>query len=1202
MDTSLNKKRFYKKLSGITLLTLLLALCSIYTQYRFSQSKSLPAVKVKLEVQIKYGESKFKQFTGDTNFIKSTLNSIVEKSSYLQEDITNQVGLFVYKVDSLQQPKLVFWNSTKYFINEDLLNHTDTNFFSRDINGDFELIYKSIIVDGAKIMCVGVIPIKWHYFIENTYLKSTFNNKQIPENIIAIKDTATNTSIEAGNGKHLFYIDYANDAVVKQLDTLTVVLRFAVLFIILLLIYLYATLLYYTKGFLQSFSFLIIALLFLRVLIYTMPTVFYSKDILLFDPVIYGSNAVNSSLGNLMINVLLMATVVHFYYRNVQNNIVAFKWLQGWKRVLFKLVILVAGLFGFIHTIKHIILDSKIYFDVSNFSSLSYLSLIGFIIIVILIINFAQIAFLFFRYAIHKSWPFRPFSFYLVVLFAITSIVSIEIINQIQTIEIEQRKKIAENLSNQEEEFGQNMIQIAMSNLGDDFLVGSKKRFYNEKTNKLIKDSIIGFIFRGYLNKYDTKVYVFDSTHSSLYNDDTVSYNGLKEIITCNSTAEGIDGLYSYTGKELYKNYILEKNLVNVKDTSLFVFVLAHPKSNYGNAIFPELFKQSNTTIIDRPANYNYAIYLNGYLEKHTGNTSFPNKIQSDKIFKSTEDYKQEISNKGTSELWYKAIKNKVIVVAQENDYYKDILTLFSYLLCLLVITSSLLKIGNKLFYKLFTEILPERKEEFKYHFQVQIQNAINIISILALTIIGFFTVSLFAERFKNSNIDRLSKSVQSIVEEIEAEIQSKLIYNDASNIHQLNEMDIIDKKILQISEIHAVDINLFDAEGNLKLSTQPYIYNKHLLNSKIDPAVFGRLKNNNYSSSISSEKIGLLNYLSIYSVIRDDNKKVIGYINIPYLNSQSELNMEVSNFLSTLINLNTFIFLLAGAISFLVSRRITSSLVLIGNKMKEISVGNINEPIQWDKNDEIGVLVKEYNKMLQQLDISARMLAKNERDVAWREMAKQVAHEIKNPLTPMKLSLQYLERSIDNGHNDVQALTKQVTKTLIEQIDQLAKIASDFSQFANIQNAHFEQIDIIDSLSSVVDLYRMDGSVNIQWSKPSFKVNVLADNTQICRVFSNLIKNAIEAELEMNEKLITINCTIENKYVTIAIIDNGVGIPTELQDKIFEPNFTTKTSGTGLGLAICRSIVENSNGKIGFESKQGLHTTFYVQLPIAVL
>ena len=1199
MDTTIIKKEFNKKLTAVIVIAAIVGIVSVITQISFINSRSLENIKQKIEDRIANSENTFNQFLQDTTFLYQTLNNNIESSHYLDADVSNETGLFIYRTENFETShKLIFWNSTRFFFNEDILNHPDSSYFVRDINGDFEVIKRDRLIAGKNCICVGIIPIRWHYFIENTYLKSHFNKNIIPENLIVIKDDHTSTDIKSAVGIHLFYIDYTSDVSVQSIDVISVVLRFLSIILTLIALYLFAAETYITKGFAKALAIYITGVLMVRIIIYSFPSYFYDKDMSLFDPTVYGSDFVHPSLGQLLINVVLLASLLHFYNSYSEGFVLLTNKIYNNIRKALKFITLILTGELVVYIIRHLILDSKISFDVSNFSGLDYFSLLGFFIIVVLIVCYCQIILALYKDLIEKIWPNKHVSFYVIINLIVTFVVSVIIINQNQLIEIEQRKKVAESISHQEEEFGENMIEIAVSNFNESFLKDNYKRFNSEKANKNIKDSIISVNFRGYLNRYDTKVYVFDSLHKSLFNDDTLQYNSLKEIITCNATYEGFEGLYSFVSKESSKNYIFQKNLIRYNDTALYVFVVARLKNNYGNAIFPELFKQSNGGVTEKNNNYFYAIYENDYLEKHSANYSFSNKVITDSLLNKSV-YKVLDNEEGMNELWYKVSKYKSIVVVRKNDRLIELLTLFSYLLCLIIVINALFKIVDNILWKLFPEITHERGNEFKYHFQVQIQYAITIISILSLSIIGIFTVTLFANRFKSSNNDRLLKSVQSIVEEVESEIQSKLIYNDVSNIHKLNEMDFIDKKITQISEIHSVDINLFDAQGNLKLSTQPYIFNKHLLNDKIDPFVYSNLINNNYSTYIHSEKIGLLPYLSIYAVVRDENKKLIGFINIPYLNAQTELNAEVSNFIATLINLNTFIFLLAGAISYLVSRRITSSLVLIGNRMKEISLGNINEPIKWEKNDEIGVLVKEYNKMLEQLDISAKMLAKNEREIAWREMAKQVAHEIKNPLTPMKLSLQYLQKAIDNNNNNIQELTKQVANTLIEQIDQLARIASDFSQFANIQNAHYERFELNSCIDSVVTLYKMDSSVNFVWTKPADDCFVRADKTQINRVLSNLIKNAVESAAGNQPKEIVVKCSVEKNKAIISVKDNGDGIAGSLYEKIFEPNFTTKTSGTGLGLAICKSIIENANGKIYFESEQHVSTTFYIQLPV---
>ena len=212
--------------------------------------------------------------------------------------------------------------------------------------------------------------------------------------------------------------------------------------------------------------------------------------------------------------------------------------------------------------------------------------------------------------------------------------------------------------------------------------------------------------------------------------------------------------------------------------------------------------------------------------------------------------------------------------------------------------------------------------------------------------------------------------------------------------------------------------------------------------------------------------------------------------------------------------------------------------------------------------------------------------------------MARQVAHEIKNPLTPMKLSIQYLQKSISSNHPNVKELSSNVANTLVEQIDHLSKIASDFSQFANISYTNIEEFDLHEILRSLKELYRSDENIEFLWKPLRRKLIVNADKTQMNRLFTNLFANAVEAcvdrtcRIEVTEELF-------DGMVRVNIKDNGEGIPAEIQSRIFIPNFTTKSSGTGLGLAMCKGIVEKAKGEIWFETAEGEGTIFYIRLPL---
>jgi nitrogen fixation/metabolism regulation signal transduction histidine kinase len=267
---------------------------------------------------------------------------------------------------------------------------------------------------------------------------------------------------------------------------------------------------------------------------------------------------------------------------------------------------------------------------------------------------------------------------------------------------------------------------------------------------------------------------------------------------------------------------------------------------------------------------------------------------------------------------------------------------------------------------------------------------------------------------------------------------------------------------------------------------------------------------------------------------------------------------------------------------------------------LKQIQIGGSNQRLEWNHQDELGGLIRNYNEMIQELDRSTRLLALTERETAWREMAKQVAHEIKNPLTPMKLITQHLQNSIQRaGQDEIQPLVTRVTQTLIEQIDNLSKIASEFSNFAKLPAPENEKLIMNEVVTSTHDLFRKREDMDIHLRVPIDEIYVFADKNHIIRVLTNLIKNAIQAIPLGRRGRIEIILFKNNERAVVKVTDNGCGIPDSMKDKVFYPNFTTKNSGTGLGLAIVRDIIDSCNGNIYFHTAENKGTEFYIELPL---
>jgi two-component system, NtrC family, nitrogen regulation sensor histidine kinase NtrY len=333
---------------------------------------------------------------------------------------------------------------------------------------------------------------------------------------------------------------------------------------------------------------------------------------------------------------------------------------------------------------------------------------------------------------------------------------------------------------------------------------------------------------------------------------------------------------------------------------------------------------------------------------------------------------------------------------------------------------------------------------------------------------------------------------------------------------------------------------------------------------------------------------------------LTDNDLDVRGYVNLPYYSNRADLYREISDFLVTVVNIFILIFAIALIITQLVSSRITQPLIVIKNQLSRTKLGERNKPIIWNRNDEIGLLVKEYNKMLTQLDESLNRLSESERQGAWREMAKQVAHEIKNPLTPMRLSLQHLQFSMARGDDNLKEKLAKTIELLIRQIDSLSTMAEEFSSFAKMPDPIMERTNLTTVLSDSISLNEKEMGQSIVSLLTENPIFIQADPHQLVRIFNNLLKNAIQAIPEDRKGEIRVEMWQESpKMVIIQVIDNGKGIPENLYNKIFSPNFSTKNSGMGLGLAITKKIIEQFNGTIDFESKVDVGTTFTLRFPV---
>lgn len=1211
---------------------------------------SATGIQKVIEKDIQQKQKDFNDVCKDTAFLNQLINKQYTEAT-LKQLSEKKYFLFIYRSDSSEHIP-VFWSTQIIQPDEAILASDHDHYASLLANGWYVVDKKTIPVSDTSVLkIISLIPVKWDYYIQNKYLQSAFVAVENIQNKYEITIQPGDIAINGIDGHVLFYLHKTNANIIPHDNPVSLWLRILAALLVLLYIHIVANFYVSRRGLWTGFAFLFLSVLILRILSYYFPIPINFRQLEMFDPAIYGSNMVLRSLGDLFINSILFAWLVLFVRHHWKGNDFKF----NTKTIAQKnLIVISISVFMIImtivcgHIIRSLVADSQISFDVINFFTLNIYTVIGFIVLCCIAIgyffliqillylvrccidehqyilyialaiaglitltfklNTPNISFdllliiwlLFFVFLMNYNYPDLLASkivssrFVFWVFFFCISITAV-IVTHNRIREINERKHFAENLSNKTDPAGERMMNIMLTDFRNDFLAAIFPRFKNVAATKFLKDSLINENFSGYLNKYDTKIYTFDALQKPLYNDDSSTYNTLNAVLETQAKPTAYTGLFYYDVSYDRFNYISKKQVI-AADGKLqgFVFIVTRPKKYKSDAMYPELFSKGTANSIESSSQYSFAVYNKDHLSNSYNNYPFPTVISNISLANNEFVIRR---NNGYDELWYNAGDDKIVVIAKQDSFFMESITLFAYLFFSFLVITGLFNLLNVLIRGRFN--LKKTRSLLQFTIRNQVHGTIILISLFSFVIIGIATILFFINRYHSNNRERLSRTIHIMENEVRNSLDTFSFYNQKLKVYDFLPNEKLEYTINKLAEIHAADVNLYDVSGNLKVSSLPLPYNTGMVSTKMDPVAFyhlGKLKDVQY---FQEQKIGELKYLSNYVPVRDETGKEYAYLNIPYFESQSRLQDEISNFLVTIINLNLFIFLMAGVIALFITNRITRSFFIITNKMKEINLGKVNEEITWNHKDEIGELVDEYNKMVKKLDVSAAMLARSEREGAWREMARQVAHEIKNPLTPMKLNLQYLQMAIDTNSPNVKDISVYVAKILVEQIDHLSQIATDFAQFANIGKTRNQVFNLNDSIKHVTSLYSANDKLNITISPHAEKILIKADRTQINRLLTNLIQNAIQSVPENRDAEIEVATKEEDGKVILSVKDNGTGIPENMTVKIFTPNFTTKTSGTGLGLAMCKGIVEKLDGKIWFTTKENKYTIFFVELPM---
>jgi two-component system nitrogen regulation sensor histidine kinase NtrY len=1134
------------KFSFILLFTaLILASGAEYIQYKTVYS--IPALisnaekkLISLENEMKASLKRMKSFQKEDDFHNYFFHSGFEN-----------IGFSFYVI---QNSKIIYWSDNEPVVSSDDLNSNEQGKVLSLPNGDF-LFYSETFED-KKI--VGLILLRHNYDYENKYLVNGFN-QSLGLSASFVNTTEGKYQFHLPNGKVGYNLSHENindseNSLAKWLYFLAIIICFIALHILMRN--------FFRRSVLSAFLFIVTIWIIRTLMIaYKVPAEFYKLQI--FSPQYYASSFYFNSLGDLLINATLFLLIAVSFYeltRKIRSTI----------GTIFLASILVGAVaLGFHTLITGLIINSQISFDVNTPLEMSEFSIWAFAAISILLI-----AFLFFLASVLRlitGYKITTGHAWIAIAFcALYSSVVLKELNCFK--EQESRKLLAQKIGVRQDHVAEYLFDEAGKKIETDtILSGLIQR----------KENLTAYITQKYLNGYLSR---FESSVFAFPSEDTNYVVGGRTLNYFQQQADN--------GKPTYGRNLVYLNNDNGRSSYLAFIPIEDPqKYPYTIVIlmnarflqteegFPELFMSGQSQENIFPEVYSFARYSDLSLIYEYGSFTYS---LTDKDFRKSLDEFTFIDMNGYNHLVYRMSANSAIVVSRPVENIFTLLTLFSWMFAFLGISAFLIYLLS---------IVLSVKSNFTWNLMRRIQVSVVAVVVLSFILVGAGTVIYIDKKYQDDERKSISDQVNALWFMISEDAAA---YLNGQNYQEL--FGVLDRIVGNTN----IDFNLFNAGGDLLYSSQPKIYNQNIVSQRMNPEALYEIRKNQLTQFINPENAGKLKYISAYAPITDKNGNVKAYLSLPYFEKQNELNKEVSGFLSALLNIYVFLLAIAVFVTVVISSRITKPLLLIQEKMSRVRLGSINEKIAYQKNDEIGQLVHEYNRMLEELASSADKLAKSERESAWREMAKQVAHEIKNPLTPMKLSVQHLQRNLQHKEEKDREFVNRISETLIQQIDTLSAIATSFSDFAKMPQAQPEKLDLLQIITPIADLYREIPGLEIKLSISKEPHFVFADKDHLNRIFSNVLRNALQAIPEERKGKIAIDIKNTVNDILIEISDNGVGIPDDKKDKIFIPNFTTKSSGTGLGLAMVKNLVEQSGGKVWFTTEVNSGSTFYIDLPKA--
>ncbi len=1201
-----------------------------------------------LEQQLHRTELEIEQLFDNSNFMYNAVEGFLVEDTIVKY-INKPYTLIIYN----DNDSIVYWNNNKTLPLQSHIQYSEEASTKKYELGESVYLKKirpydfTINQKTYYYNVVVLIPIYKHYSITNTYLHDYF--PLMPGDFserIAISSTPTAFKINDSAGNNLVYLTGKTNAPYQWYIFFAAVLYFLGSIVVLFMIYFTAT------AFAQKHKpLLALSTFLLGVCTFRLVTVIFDFPLVAHDYALFNYRLSDSndvwlySLGDFLIDVSLLLFFSLFVGRELVKyvRLSAASKFQQLALVAFSYLSVFVGISFIQFSLRDIVMSSYLSFDFDNFSQLESFTFLGLLGIGALNISYFSLTYYVNKLALAYKIPLqeRVLSFSSMLLLTVLGItyfqfphidilvicffsighlfllhlflqnkatslawVSIWLLffSSLLTLILENaqidkdtklRKVYAEKLAFERDlEAEANFALIAPKILEDGLLKIALNNPLSPSPRKQVIDLITyRYLDNYFFGKYDYEVHIY-TEQKKPYKGEKKPYEEIADLLQT-STITSNDYLQFYSNPTGNYSYIAQIPIVQNQSFLGNVVIELTPKQEFKKAnIYVELLSRNKDRLENIFSQYTYALYkfdnriqTNGSIFKAELPYNFPKPPMGEYLIVKNAD---DVDNNDNYLLYRdnRTGNNISIILLSPESIYQPF-SVFAYIFCFALFLLLILQFINSTFRRITKINLLQVL--FEHSLREQIQKGILLVTLSSFVAIALITIMYYRYDYADYHKSRLLRKVTST-----AKTASWQITQSKDSIIQLPDAK-------ELADIHKIDVNIYSLDGDLISSSEKVVFERHLISKKMNPAAFIKLKQEQQNKVIQSEIINQFEYLSAYVPLKDKLGNTVAFLNLPYdLASNNNIgSQDVIKFLGALLNVYVLFLLLAGVAAFIIASSVTYPLSVIGEKLDKVKLGQKNEPIEWANKDEIGELVERYNHMIKELEDNTKKLARSQRESAWREMAKQVAHEIKNPLTPMKLNIQLLQRVVNTKPEKAQQMVNRVASALIEQIDSLAHIASEFSNFAKMPTANNETLHLNTLVQNAYELFREEENMDVSIKITAEDCYIFADRTQIMRVLNNLLKNAVQAVPEDQQGEINVLLAQTKTIAIVKVSDNGVGIPEEQADDIFVPNFTTKSSGTGIGLAMSQKIVEMAKGNIYFQSEVGKGTDFIVELPL---